>query len=556
MPDRARSRFFAVSAALVGVLVASLGVGTAPTANAAAVPVPTIVILDASGSMVRDAAGGGSRMDQAKQAVIDMAKGLPEGTEVGLLVFGTGTGNSDAEQQAGCSDIRELVPVGPIDAAEFTKQVNGVVPSGFTPLGPAMREAVARMPEGKPANIVLVSDGVDTCSPPPACEIASDLRVTNDELTIHVVGFAVDDDEAARGQLQCIGAVGGGTYVEARDAEQLTARLSAAVVSTAGSDDLNVLGANNVRLGESLDQIRAKLGENARIVDEQTVDNVKIIWIECDWGTVIIRDNIVVGISSKGTNQTPEGVQIGGSLDDATAIYGDAVDTGTDRLGDYSVYPINAGFAPAYKLYTDGGKITYIVLCLCAPVAIELSEIAQWEVTADGVGPIALGSNIDDVLAIFPGAQGVDGYDGRTKVWTLISSPDNPWARLAVSTDITTDEIVLIEVGDRWRNRDTYGANAGGEATMPSAAGYILPHLGGLRIGDSGTTAANVYEGMTIISTKLAGSDRRMVTDREGRVISIFTELDFQSQGNYGAGMIVAFTIEDGSRWESYTEGW
>lgn len=556
MPDRTHSRLFAVSAALIGVLVASLGVGTSPAATAAAVPVPTIVILDASGSMVRDATGGGSRMDQAKRAVIDMADGLPDGTEVGLLVFGTGTGNSDAEQQAGCTDIKELVPVGPIDPATFKKQVNGVVASGFTPLGPAMREAVARMPAGQPANIVLVSDGVDTCSPPPACEIASQLRADNDELTIHVVGFAVDEDEAAKGQLQCIGAVGGGTYVEATDAAQLTARLSAAVVSTTRSADLNVLGAHDVRLGDSLDQIRAKLGENARIVDEETVDGVTIIWIDCDWGTVVVRDNIVIGITSKDAKQTPEGVQVGGTLDDATAIYGASVDTGSDHLGEFSVYPINAGYAPAYKLYTSGGKITYIVLCLCAPIAVDVAQIAQWEVTPAGVGPIQLGGSVEDLLDLFPNAQGADGFNTNTKAWVLISSPENPWARLTAVTDVTTEEIVLITVGDTWRSRDTYSQNAAIEVTLPAQGGYVVPHLGGLRIGDSGVTAANVYAGMTVISNKIAGIDRRIIADREGRVISISTERVPDTFEGFGTGTIVGFTIEDGSRWTPYTEGW
>ncbi|QPE04981.1 VWA domain-containing protein [Microbacterium schleiferi] len=71
---------------------------------------PTIIILDASGSMIRETSPGVTRMDVAKQATVATIDALPDNAEVGLLVFGTGTGNTDAERAAGCQDVKTLSP--------------------------------------------------------------------------------------------------------------------------------------------------------------------------------------------------------------------------------------------------------------------------------------------------------------------------------------------------------------------------------------------------------------------------------------------------------------
>ena len=82
--------------------------------------VPTVLVLDASGSMVRDAPGGGTRMEAARAAATTFVDGLSEGAQLGLTVFGTTTGNEDADQPAGCQDVTTVLPVGPVDKAAFS----------------------------------------------------------------------------------------------------------------------------------------------------------------------------------------------------------------------------------------------------------------------------------------------------------------------------------------------------------------------------------------------------------------------------------------------------
>ena len=73
--------------------------------------------------------------------------------------------------------------------------------------------------------MILVSDGLDNCAPPAPCR-ARGVAQRGVELTISVVGFAVD--ERVRRQMRCIARVGGGTYVDAGDTDRCARELLAA----------------------------------------------------------------------------------------------------------------------------------------------------------------------------------------------------------------------------------------------------------------------------------------------------------------------------------------
>jgi Ca-activated chloride channel family protein len=221
------SRRMAVSTVLVMVAVGFLLGGGPVTAAPTTQPtVPVMIVLDASGSM-NQADAPGPRIDAAKTAVTNLIDGLPVETEVGLQVYGTGTGSTDAEKAAGCTDIETLAPVGPLDAAGLKSQVAGVVAAGYTPIGNALRAAADALPNEGPRSIVLVSDGEDTCAPPAPCDVAKELEQQGVDLTVHTVGFKVD--RAAREQLSCIADSTGGTYSDAGNATELTDALATKV---------------------------------------------------------------------------------------------------------------------------------------------------------------------------------------------------------------------------------------------------------------------------------------------------------------------------------------
>ncbi|MFC9894820.1 VWA domain-containing protein [Nocardia sp. NPDC127579] len=209
---------------------------------------PTMLVLDASGSMLAADPGGGTKMDAAKNAVRTFVGSAPDASKVGLTVYGTGTGSSDAEKAAGCQDVTVLRKAETIDKAALTGAVDGIVPSGFTPIGTSLRKAAAALPKEGPSSIVLVSDGLDTCSPPDPCEVAEELRTQGHEIVMHAIGFGVDN--ASRAQLTCIAQTTGGTYTDAADGatlEQVLPRVSATALRNYAPTGVRVTGTETYR---------------------------------------------------------------------------------------------------------------------------------------------------------------------------------------------------------------------------------------------------------------------------------------------------------------------
>ncbi|NQX28321.1 VWA domain-containing protein [Microbacteriaceae bacterium VKM Ac-2854] len=374
---------------------------TADPALATTAAVPTMLILDASGSMVRDVASGGTRMQAARAAATTMVDGVDPATELGLMVFGTGTGNSDAEQAAGCSDVRTLQPVGPIDKAAYNASIAGIVESGFTPIGPALRSAAEQLPGGEPATVVLVTDGVDTCSPPSSCDVAREVLDAHPLLTIEVIGFAVDADEQAQSQLQCIAALGSGSYVDVADAAQLAARLRAA---TSSGDRVSATGYGSARLGMTLEQARATLPGF-----EIMKGTAEVVYVDCTDAALEFRGGVLTAITPKAEVGTADGIAVGADVADAVAIYGtpSAPVQGDDAW--YVDFAVAPGSANGYRITYEGaggavsGRIIRIVVCTCGPAASAANAVSaavsSWQVSLDAVGPIRLGAGFDEIAA-------------------------------------------------------------------------------------------------------------------------------------------------------------
>lgn len=218
-----------------------------------------MVVLDASGSMnVSDAPG--PRIAAAKKAVRTMVRGLPANARVGLEVYGTSTGSSDAEKAAGCKDIKILQPVADVDKAALIAKVDRIRARGYTPIGNALKRAAAALPAEGPRSIVLVSDGIDTCAPPDPCAVARQLKRSGVDLIVNTVGFKVD--AKARAQLACIAAATGGSYHDANDGTSLTKQLHVrvsramkpySVVGTPIAGSPTPAGAPQLRPGQYVD---------------------------------------------------------------------------------------------------------------------------------------------------------------------------------------------------------------------------------------------------------------------------------------------------------------
>ena len=221
-------RWFA-SGGVLGVLAALALCGAPPVAaaddGAPAEPPKVELVLDVSGSMRARDIDGRSRMAVAQQALNEVVDALPGETQLGIRVLGSQYRFPGSPKSVGCRDTRALFPVGPMNKVEAKTAIATLRPTGWTPIGLALRAAARDLGSGETTRrIVLITDGEDTCSPPDPCEVARQLAAQGTHLVVDTLGLTLD--EKVRRQLTCIADATGGTYTAVQHQEELTGRLN------------------------------------------------------------------------------------------------------------------------------------------------------------------------------------------------------------------------------------------------------------------------------------------------------------------------------------------
>ncbi|MFF4760138.1 VWA domain-containing protein [Streptomyces sp. NPDC001292] len=180
------------------------------------------LVLDVSGSMRTRDMDGGSRMAAAKQAFNEVLDATPEEVQLGIRTLGADYPGDD--RQTGCKDTAQLYPVGPLNRTEAKTAVATLVPTGWTPIGPALQKAATDLDGGNGMRrIVLITDGEDTCQPLDPCEVAREIAAKGIGLTIDTLGLV--PDTKTRDQLICIAEATGGTYTSVQHKEELSDRV-------------------------------------------------------------------------------------------------------------------------------------------------------------------------------------------------------------------------------------------------------------------------------------------------------------------------------------------
>lgn len=229
-------RALGAAAAAACMLSSTPGVPAAADAAGAA-RLPRIeTVLDASGSMDKADADGRSRIAAAKQSVYELLDATPAGVELGLRVYGaTYAGHS---KESGCRDTQQLLPIRAQSEAAKTAArdtIKGIQALGMTPIGASLTAAAHDLGSTGEREIILVSDGQDTCGPPDPCQVARELSGAGVTLHVDVIGFKVSTGtqaSAARSQLQCIARATRGRYVSANDASELVDALHRSMTRT------------------------------------------------------------------------------------------------------------------------------------------------------------------------------------------------------------------------------------------------------------------------------------------------------------------------------------
>ncbi|WP_404427580.1 VWA domain-containing protein [Ureibacillus chungkukjangi] len=187
-----------------------------------------MVILDASGSMA-NFEGSVTRMDAAKQAINQFVKGLPEGTNVGLRIYGHLGSGKNTDKALSCSSSELVYPLSTYNAGNFDQALSKAGPAGWTPIGLAFNEAkkdLASFKGESNTNIIyLVSDGISTCEDDP---IGAAKSLFDSDITpiMNIIGFNVD--QQGQKQLQEIATATEGSYQNVKDAQGLQDQLNEA----------------------------------------------------------------------------------------------------------------------------------------------------------------------------------------------------------------------------------------------------------------------------------------------------------------------------------------
>jgi hypothetical protein len=192
--------------------------GTDATGGGAAVE----LILDASGSMLQRM-DGRRRINVAKEVLTSAVRDLiPAGTPVALRVFG------HREPDACRSDLE--IPLAPLHANTAAATIESIQAMNLARTPIAASLAAVESDLGGAAGgaiVVLVTDGEETCDGNPEAVITA-LRDRGIEVSLNIVGFAIDDAELAA-QFEAWAKLGGGRYFAASDPGDLRNALEIAL---------------------------------------------------------------------------------------------------------------------------------------------------------------------------------------------------------------------------------------------------------------------------------------------------------------------------------------
>jgi Ca-activated chloride channel family protein len=249
-----RNRMSQLCCALLAACVMG-GFTTPLAAEDAEASASLLLILDASGSMWGQLEGE-NKIVIARRVVGELVDDLPDGQEIGLIAYGH-------RREGDCDDIETVIPMGALDKEDVKNTVNGLNPKGKTPITESAKRAFALLEQSDTAaTVILVSDGLETCGGDP-CAAVRLAKEQGLDFVLHVVGFDVAGEDVS--SLQCAAQAGGGLFLSAENADELSGAIERAVAMSA---DVPVgrLAVKGVRNGELHDISIVVTDQEARMM--------------------------------------------------------------------------------------------------------------------------------------------------------------------------------------------------------------------------------------------------------------------------------------------------
>jgi Ca-activated chloride channel family protein len=183
-----------------------------------------IIVFDASGSMAGPGFGERTttRIETARLAMREILPEVAPVRNLGLIVFGPGP-----HPPGTCANIDLRLKPEHHSADEILSELEKVHPYGQTPIAQSVESAAEALHyRDKPAVIVLLTDGEETCGGNP-CALAQQLHDNGRNVTVHVIGYMVDRTSGMppRYPTRCLPEQTGGLFVSANTKDELVTAL-------------------------------------------------------------------------------------------------------------------------------------------------------------------------------------------------------------------------------------------------------------------------------------------------------------------------------------------
>jgi len=150
------------------------------------------ILVDASGSMAAKV-GNKTRMEAAKEAVLEFAQQVPKDATLSLRVYGHKGSNSESDKVVSCGSTETLYNAS-FDGAKFKEALTQVKPVGWTPIALGLQSVKEDIPvDAGDVVVYVVSDGIETCGGDPVQE-AKKLVSEDIQTVVNIIGFDVDQE--------------------------------------------------------------------------------------------------------------------------------------------------------------------------------------------------------------------------------------------------------------------------------------------------------------------------------------------------------------------------
>lgn len=191
---------------------------------------PTVFILDASGSMWQKI-NGEYKIHMAQKVLSEYVNKLKVNEPIGLVAYGH-------RHVSECSDIEILLPFTNTDHEGFKNSIKAINPKGKTPLARSARlvfdQLVTTLTK---ATVILITDGLETCDGD-LCDVVASYKSRGVDFVLHVVGFGLMNED--KSLLECAALTGGGNYIDAENADQLSEAIDRSVALPVGVPSANL----------------------------------------------------------------------------------------------------------------------------------------------------------------------------------------------------------------------------------------------------------------------------------------------------------------------------